>query len=137
MDGVPEVLEEIESRGLAMALATNKPAPFSRMILEAKGVSRFFASIEGPGPETPAKPHPAMLESAMRRAGATAGATLAVGDMEIDSEFARAAGCAVVLIPKGSRTRRELETVSSEALLEDLRELPAWIQRNRSLRSSG
>jgi phosphoglycolate phosphatase len=126
LDGVPEVLEELSRRGLALALASNKPAAFSRMILEAKRVASFFSSIEGPG-EMPAKPHPAMLESAMRRAGSDAGATLAVGDMEVDSEFARAAGCGVVLIPKGSRTRRELEAVDADGLLDDLRELPDWI----------
>jgi phosphoglycolate phosphatase len=133
LDGVPEVLEELSRRGLAMAHASNKPARFSRMILEAKGISRFFSSIEGPGTGMPAKPHPAMLESAMRHAASDAGATLAVGDMEVDSEFARAAGCAVVLIPKGSRTRRELEAVSSDALLENLRELPAWIDSRRRI----
>jgi phosphoglycolate phosphatase-like HAD superfamily hydrolase len=47
--------------------------------------------------------------------------------MEVDSEFARAAGCGVVLIPKGSRTRRELEAVDADGLLGDLRELPDWI----------
>ncbi len=127
LEGVPEVLAELERRGLEMALASNKPAPFSRLILEAKGIARFFSSIEGPGPETPAKPDPAMLRNAMRRAGAGAGTTVAVGDMEVDSEFARAAGCAVVLVPKGSRTSKELERVDADALLDDLRHLPDWI----------
>ncbi len=67
----------------------------------------------------------------MRRAGADAAATLAVGDMEVDAEFARAAGCRVVLVPSGSRSREELEDVDADALLDDLRQLPAWIARRR------
>jgi phosphoglycolate phosphatase len=127
LPGVLDVLHALEARGLALAVASNKPAAFSRLILEAKGAARFFQAIEGPGPETPAKPDPAMLVSAMRRARADAAATLAVGDMEVDAEFARAAGCRVVLVPSGSRSREELEDVDADTLLDDLRQLPAWI----------
>ncbi|HTO74572.1 MAG TPA: HAD-IA family hydrolase [Thermoanaerobaculia bacterium] len=127
LPGVLDVLHALEAKGLALAVASNKPAAFSRLILEAKGVARFFQAIEGPSPEMPAKPDPAMLVSAMRRAGADTAATLAVGDMEVDAEFARAAGCRVVLVPSGSRSREELEDVDADALLDDLRQLPAWI----------
>ena len=41
--------------------ASNKPAPFSRMILEAKGIGSRFCAVGGPDTETPAKPDPAML----------------------------------------------------------------------------
>ena len=129
MPGVAEVLAALEARGLALAVASNKPPDFSRLILEAKGVARHFRTIEGPGLETPAKPDPAMLARAMREAGADAAGTLVVGDMEVDSEFARAAGCAVVLIPRGSRSRQELEGVDADAILEDIRQLPGWLER--------
>jgi phosphoglycolate phosphatase len=127
LPGVLDVLRALDARGLALAVASNKPAAFSRMILEAKGAAGFFRTIEGPGPQMPAKPDPAMLVAAMRRVGADAGQTLAVGDMEVDAEFARAAGCRVVLVPSGSRSRAELEAVDADALLDDLRQLPAWI----------
>jgi len=127
LPGAADVLATLHGRCLLLALASNKPRDFSRMIVEAKGVAGYFLAIEGPGPETPPKPHPAMLESAMRKAGVGPDATLAVGDMEVDSEFARAAGCRVVLIPSGSRTRAELEEVPRDGILEDLRELPDWI----------
>jgi phosphoglycolate phosphatase len=127
LPGVLDVLHTLEARGLALTVASNKPAAFSRLILEAKGAARFFQAIEGPSPEMPPKPDPAMLVSAMRRAGADTAATLAVGDMEVDAEFARAAGCRVVLVPSGSRSRAELEDVDADALLDDLRQLPAWI----------
>jgi len=128
LPGVAEVLTTLEARGHALALASNKPPDFSRLILEAKGVARFFRAIEGPGPATPSKPDPAMLRRAMEQAGADSSTTLAVGDMEVDSEFARAAGCRVVLIPSGSRSREELAGVDADALLEDLRDLPAWLE---------
>jgi len=127
--GVREVLEELSARGHTMAVASNKPAPFSRMILEADGVAGYFVEIAGPDEATPAKPEPAMLRRLMTAAGAQPRSTVVVGDMEVDFEFGRAAGCRVVLVPGGSRTREELERVGADALLGSLAELPQWLAR--------
>jgi phosphoglycolate phosphatase len=136
MPGVAETLDVLGSRGHRMALASNKPARFSRMILEAKGVAGHFAAplapdgallIAGPDAQTPAKPHPTMLRRLMAEASVSADETLAVGDMEVDSDFARAAGCRIVLIPGGSRSRQELLGVDADALLDSISALPAWL----------
>jgi phosphoglycolate phosphatase len=130
MPDVAEVLATLSRRGHAMAVASNKPAVFSRRILEARGVASFFLAIGGPDPETPAKPDPAMLRRLMEIAGAGPGQTIVIGDMEVDSEFARAAGCRVVLVPGGSRSREELEKVDADALLGEMKDLPAWLEAN-------
>jgi len=128
LPGVEEVLAELGSRGHRMALASNKPAPFSRLILEAKGIASRFEAIAGPDETTPAKPDPAMLRRLMARAGAPAGRTVCVGDMEVDADFARAAGCRVVLIPGGSRTRQELLGVAADGLLDSISDLPGFLE---------
>lgn len=128
MPGVPEVLADLERRGHVLAVASNKPARFSRLILEAKGVGDRFLVISGPDEVTPPKPDPAMLRAMMGLARASPAETLVVGDMEIDAEMARAAGCRVILIPSGSRTREELAEVPVDALLANLTELPDWIE---------
>jgi phosphoglycolate phosphatase len=127
LPGVAETLDVLASRGYRMALASNKPAPFSRMILEAKGVARHFEAVGGPDAQTPAKPDPTMLRSLMAAAGAAPHETVAIGDMEVDSAFARAAGCRVVLIPGGSRSREELRGVDADAFLDSIAALPAWL----------
>ncbi len=127
---VREVLAVLAGRGHAMAVASNKPARFSRLILEALGAARFFAAIAGPDEATPTKPDPTMLRRLMSAAGESPETTLAVGDMEVDSEFARSAGCRVVLIPSGSRAREHLSGVDADALLDSLAELPAWLLAN-------
>jgi phosphoglycolate phosphatase len=129
LPGVREVLAELAARGHAMAVASNKPAPFSRMILEANRVARYFVEIAGPDEATPAKPNPAMLQRLMVAAGAQPRGTVVVGDMEVDFEFGRAADCRVVLVPGGSRAREELEKVPSDGLIESLAELPPWLAR--------
>jgi phosphoglycolate phosphatase len=92
-------------------------------------VAGYFVEIAGPDEATPAKPDPAMLRRLMTAAGAQPRSTVVVGDMEVDFEFGRAAGCRVVLVPGGSRSREELEKVGADALLGSLAELPHWLAR--------
>jgi len=126
---VPAVLAALAAEGHAMAVASNKPARFSRRILEAKGVLEMFRGIGGPDDETPPKPDPTMLLRLMEEQDAVSGETVVVGDMEIDAEMARAAGCRSVLVPGGSRSARELALVPADAHLASLAELPGWIAR--------
>lgn len=130
MPGVAETLATLRRKGYRMALASNKPARFSRLILEAKGVGQNFESIEGPDESTPAKPDPAMLQRLLEAAKVPAAAAIVVGDMEVDAEFARAGGCRVVLIPNGSRSREELTGVPADGFLETFGDLPAWLERS-------
>jgi phosphoglycolate phosphatase len=132
LPGVEDVIAVLEARGHPMAVASNKPAAFSRMILEAKGVGGRLRAVGGPDAETPAKPDPTMLRTLMDLVGVGPGDTIVVGDMEVDFDFARAAGCRVVLIPGGSRSRGELLALAPDALLETIAELPAWLQRLES-----
>jgi len=127
VEGARETLEALAASGHAMALASNKPARFSRLILEAKSVAHHFTGIGGPDEATPPKPHPAMLRRLLEGAGARPDETVVVGDMEVDFEFARAGGCAVVLVPGGSRPRETLEALAPDALLERIAELPAFL----------
>ena len=129
LPGVAEVLSTLAGRGHLQAVASNKPPKFSRMILEAKGVAGRFRAVAGPDAATPAKPDPAMLRALMASVGARPDETVVVGDMEVDFEFARAAGCRVVLIPGGSRTREELSALAPDAFLESIVELPEWLVR--------
>jgi phosphoglycolate phosphatase len=135
LPGVRDVVSALAVRGLPLAVASNKPPRFSRMILEAKGIAGSFRAIVGPDAETPAKPDPAMLRRLMAEAAAGTDETIVVGDMEVDFEFARAAGCRVVLIPGGSRTREELSGLAPDALLESIVDLPAWLESGSMVRS--
>jgi phosphoglycolate phosphatase len=129
LPGVADVLSTLALRGHPQAVASNKPPKFSRMILEAKGVAERFRAVAGPDADTPAKPDPAMLRGLMASAEARPEDTVVVGDMEVDFDFARAAGCRVVLIPGGSRTRAELAALDPDAFLESIVELPEWLAR--------
>jgi phosphoglycolate phosphatase len=130
MPDAAEALAALSAKSYLMAVASNKPAVFSKRILEAKGVAQFFLAVGGPDSDTPAKPNPAMLHRLMDVAGSAPSQTIVVGDMEVDSEFARAAGCRVVLVTGGSRSKEQLEAVDKDGLLESLAGLPEWLEVN-------
>jgi len=127
MPGVRETLEELELAGWRMAVASNKPARFSKMILDANAISGYFVTVGGPDGEVPPKPDPVMLRRILAHAGVTPAEAVVVGDMEIDAQFARAVGCPIVLIPGGSRTAKELAAENPDALLSSIRDLPSWL----------
>ncbi len=127
LPGARETLEALAASGHAMALASNKPPRFSRLILDAKGVAHHFRGIGGPDDATPPKPDPTMLRRLLADAGARPEETVVVGDMEVDFEFARAGGCAIVLVPGGSRPREALEALAPDALLDRITELSAFL----------
>jgi phosphoglycolate phosphatase len=127
MPDVEEVLDALEASSRRMIVASNKPALFSKMILDAKGISGFFQSVEGPDAGAPPKPNPAMLNRALHRMGIAPADAVVVGDMDIDAKFARAAGCRVALVPGGSATPEELKRAGADVVLENLRALPEWI----------
>jgi len=127
LPGLPRVFEEIAAAGWKMSVASNKPSGFSRRILEAKGVATFFVEIAGPDDGVAPKPDPAMLRRILDNAGILPEEAVVVGDMEIDAQFARAGGCRIVLVPGGSRTPEELAAAHPDALLADIRELPACL----------
>jgi phosphoglycolate phosphatase len=129
MPGVKPVLEELERRGFPMSLASNKPSAFSRLILEARGVAGYFREIIGPDDRHPPKPDPKMLRSLIAAMGSRAESTVCVGDMEVDVEFARAAGCPVIVIPSGSRSREFLAGAGADLLIDSLEDLPAALTR--------
>ena len=88
--------------GAALALLTNKPLAATREILEGLDLARYFGAAvvggDGPFPRKPIRRGCSISSSA---AGATAEATMLVGDSVIDWRTARAASTAICLARYG------------------------------------
>jgi phosphoglycolate phosphatase len=129
LPGVDETLARLAGNGCVLAVASNKPQNFSRMILEAKGIAGRFAAIAGPDETHAPKPDPAMLRSLLAAMDAESGETACVGDMEVDVEFARAGGCRAVVVPSGSRSAEFLRGAGADAMIDSISELPQALER--------
>ena len=99
--GIPELLNELASENVKMALLTNKPLDASTRILETFGLSRFFRlRVGGDGP-WPRKPAPDGLRFLMKEESVEPSQTVMVGDSFVDMQTARNAGVRVCLARYG------------------------------------
>lgn len=95
-DGMPDVLAELERRGIAWGIVTNKPARFTEPLAECLKVSHRAAAIIS-GDSTPRpKPAPDGLLLACERVGVSPRLTLYVGDDLRDIQAGQAAGVGTV-----------------------------------------
>jgi len=95
-ESVMNLLDALQQRDLPWAIVTNKAERFALPLTQALGLQRGAAAVIG-GDTTPhAKPHPAPLLEAARRAGVAAEHCIYVGDDERDILAGRAAGMRTV-----------------------------------------
>ncbi len=124
LPGADAVTRRLREAGIPIAIASNKPARFTREILEALGILGRFAFVGGPDDGFPPKPAPHMVFMALATMGATGSESVYVGDMPVDVATARAAEIPVVVVSTGSATEEELRAVSPDLLIRNLNELP-------------
>lgn len=90
--GMPELLDELERRGVAWGVVTNKPERFTRPLMDALALgARAGCVVSGDTCAHP-KPHPAPLLAASQRLAVDPGDCLYVGDDERDTRASLAAG---------------------------------------------
>jgi 2-phosphoglycolate phosphatase len=126
---VRETLEELRKRNIALGIASNKPADFTRNILKHLQIHKYFSFCGGPEGEIQPKPHPSMLQSMMHNMQVSPEETLYVGDMTLDSETAKNAGVRLALIPTGGHRKEELEEIQPDYMLERIRDVVGIIER--------
>jgi 2-phosphoglycolate phosphatase len=105
--GMPEVLEELDARGLKYGIVTNKAGWLTEPLLAQLNLrSRFVCVVSG---DTLAqrKPHPLPLLHAASLAGVTPQACVYVGDAQRDVEAAHAAGMPALVANYGYLTPDE------------------------------
>ncbi|HZM48583.1 MAG TPA: HAD-IA family hydrolase [Burkholderiales bacterium] len=90
--GTDELLEEIEARGIAWGIVTNKAERLARLLFDGLGLSERARCIVGGDTTGHLKPHPAPLYAACRATGFVPAGCIYVGDDKRDVDAGRAAG---------------------------------------------
>lgn len=122
-DGMADALDALAERG-PLALVTNKPEALSTALLAALRVIDHFAAVIGGDTLTVAKPDPATLTEAVKRAGGH-GPAIMIGDSAGDIRCARAYGAPVIWCAWGyAETPGD---VAPDHTAEHPRDLPALV----------
>ena len=111
-EGIPELLAELQRRGVRLAVASNKFQAGTEKL-----IGRYFPDIRfdvvlGQRPDVPLKPDPAVV-----------GEVLYVGDSGVDMQTAAAAGVRSAGVTWGFRTRAELEQSGARHIVDRPAEL--------------
>lgn len=125
-DGAAECLDRLKRDGWLVAMATGKSRRGVETIMQMHGWADLFDSThcadDGPG-----KPHPAMLQEAMRTLGCGPRHTIMIGDTTHDMRMARAAGVYAQGVSWGFHTGEEVLAGGADHVAED------FISLNRQL----
>lgn len=105
--GIPELLDGLRSRGVRLAVVTNKDESFACALIERFFPGAFDAVI-GATPGRPAKPDPAAPMAALAALHIAPREALYVGDSGVDAATAANAGIPSLLCSWGFRPRAEL-----------------------------
>jgi phosphoglycolate phosphatase len=126
LPGADSALRGLARGGYPLALASNKPARFSRAILRQLDWEHLFTAIEGPDTVGTTKPDPAMLRACLAAIGTAVECTRYVGDMPLDAVSGSRAGLEVVLVCGGSAREADLRA-AGPPVLTGFAALPAFL----------
>ncbi len=111
LPGALGTLKFLKNHGYKIAIASNRPTKFTRIILKVLGAWELFDDVLcADGVDRP-KPYPDILWTIAKRLGSNRAEVLYVGDMTIDLRCARAAGIRMVAVATGSSSKKELKSL--------------------------
>jgi phosphoglycolate phosphatase len=130
-DGIEALLAQMRSRGVPLAVVTNKPHEVALEVVDRCFARGTFEAVLGQRDGEPHKPDPAGALSILRALGVTPSEALFVGDSDVDMKTAKNAGIRAVGVTWGFRDRGVLEAHGADHLVEHPREI-AMLLRGRT-----
>ena len=116
-DGVQELLHSLKSRGVKMAIVTNKYQAAAEE-LRVKFFADTVGLIVGDLPTRRRKPEPDGVYAALEALGADKAGAVYVGDTEVDMQTAENAGIDCISAAWGYRTAEELRALGARRIAE-------------------
>lgn len=121
--GAAEFFAAAKEKGKVMLIASSKPLPFVKTVLEFLGVDKYFDHISAVDFSSCHLSKAEIVRAAINMAGATAEDCVMIGDRFYDIEGARANGLHCVGIVNGSIFEKELKENGAAAVAADFFEL--------------
>jgi HAD superfamily hydrolase (TIGR01509 family) len=130
---LPKVAKTLRkvSRKYPLALITrrNMPKKPIRKELKRLGLASFFKVIVTSQDVDQPKPSPQAYEKAASKLGVSLRECAVVGDSTIDIQAGKSAGAKTIAVLSGLFSRKELEKLEPDLILEDLNSLPDFLKR--------
>ncbi len=121
--GILEMLSVLRTRGVRMAVCTNKHVSAAEVLIRKYFPADSFDAYEGDCPGVPRKPDPAHVRIVLDKMGVGPEETVYLGDSGVDMQTAVNAGVLPVGVLWGFREKEELTENGAEILLSQPLEL--------------
>lgn len=139
--GMRRLLEDLWEQGISLAVATSKPQPQARQLLDIQGLLQVFAAVAGSDPNE-AVPHTSkgpIIAAALEQLSLTPSSRSAlpgimapvimVGDRKFDVEGAARHSIPCIGVSWGYASEGELDEAGAEAVVDSAEQLQAEIRR--------
>ena len=130
-DGIPEMLSDLKSMGVRLAVLSNKPHGQAVDVVGQIFGEGVFDFVQGQSDKLPRKPDPAGVLYLLDKMGISKEECVYVGDSETDVATAKAAGVTELAATWGFRSREDLEAAGAQMLIDTPRELTEYIRKNQ------
>ncbi len=122
-EGLREILDALKSRGIRLAIVSNKPDFAAQTVVNKLYGEGYFDFVTGQKSGGVLKPDPTEVLNVMRVFGVGREACVYVGDTGVDMQTGRNAGLFTVGVLWGFRGREELLRDGADVLAENPQEL--------------
>lgn len=127
--GARDVIQGFAGRhDVVLGVATGKSRRGVDVLFEREGFAGLFATIQT-ADDHPSKPHPSMIQTAMRETSCQPHQTVMIGDTTFDIEMARAAGVAALGVSWGYHDVEQLRAAGAQMVLSAYADMPDAVDR--------
>ena len=117
-EGIVELLAELQSRGVKMAVASNKYQAATQKLVHHYFGDTEFVAVFGQREGVAIKPDPQIIYDVLEVAGVASEEVLYVGDSNVDMQTGPRAGVDTVGVSWGFRPREELAAHNPVAIID-------------------
>jgi phosphoglycolate phosphatase len=121
--GIPELLTELQRRGIPMVVFSNKNHRFTKVIIEKLLSQWQFKIVQGAVPDVPLKPDTTMALKLIKRLNLSPEQILYLGDTNTDMQTAAKSGMLAVGVLWGYRQADELLKSGAKVLISNPAEI--------------
>lgn len=125
--GAYELVASLRDAGYFLGIATGKAKRGALHFCSRYGMEGWFDTIQTPD-NNPSKPHPSMIESALRETGVSRHRAVMVGDTSFDLEMARNAGVFGVGVAWGNHPVSELEQAGAHHIVRHMSDVAQAVE---------
>ncbi|MDE6014476.1 MAG: HAD hydrolase-like protein [Acetatifactor sp.] len=131
--GIPQMLKNLQSKGLFLAVASSKPQVFVERILEHFDLRKYFSVVVGSELDGSRESKDEIVQEALNRLFAykpiQRGQVYMIGDRRFDVEGARAIGIEAVGVAYGYGSMEELKEAKADYIVRSVEELEKFLLR--------